>query len=435
MYHLDWKVEAKNLILILLLAGLLGFIFQQLFFFLFISLLGYCLWMLYQLNSIQSWLVNRDTADLPESRGLWGEVLNGIYRLHKEKIDQFELLESRLNYIRNSFSALADGVVMLDPVGNIEWSNTAAEKLLGLHFPADKGQHLLNLVRNPAFINYYEKEQYNDPLEFSPQQHSDSYLQVQINFFGEGSRLLFIRDITHTHRLQQMRKDFVANVSHELRTPLTVITGYLETISDSDMVSDLRLRRAVDQMLMQSHRMEGLVRDLILLSRLEAVPETVEQNRVELQPMLMMIRDEVQSAVKGERNIEVECDQTLSLIGHEDELRSAFANLVMNAAKYSEDGDTITIRWYADRQSAYLEVQDSGIGIDDHHIPRLTERFYRVDPSRQTETGGPGLGLAIVKHVLSRHQAELNIESQIGVGSTFTCVFPLMRTIVHSDTA
>jgi two-component system phosphate regulon sensor histidine kinase PhoR len=355
--------------------------------------------------------------------------------LNKKRSDELDLLKSRLAYLRDSFASLTDGVVILDAAGNIEWNNQAAEQLLGLNFPTDKGQPLINLVRNPQFVQYFEAKDYDEFLELSPQQNADLHLQVQISFFGQGSRLLFVRDITHTYRLQQMRRDFVANVSHELRTPLTVITGYLETLSDSSLASDVRWRRAIDQMLAQSHRMESLVRDLILLSRLESVPDAIEQNKVDVLPLLQMIAEEVRSAIKGQRTIEISCDQSISLMGHKDELRSAITNLVMNAAKYSEEGDTITVRWYADQQAAYLEVKDTGIGIADYHIPRLTERFYRVDQSRHVETGGTGLGLAIVKHVLSRHQAELNITSVLGEGSAFTCVFPLMRTVVNSDMA
>lgn len=435
MYQIDWKVEARNLLLILLLAGFFGLLTQHLFLCLFIALLAYCIWSLRQLNRIQGWLLDPEDSPPPESSGLWGEVLNGLYRLDQHHVKEREQLNTRLNYLIDSFKALTDGVVMLDRQGNIEWSNQAAEQLLGLHFPEDQGQPLVNLVRTPSFVKYFEAEKYDEFLEFSPQQNADLNLQIQVNFFGEGSRLVFARDITHTYRLQQMRKEFVANVSHELRTPLTVITGYLETLSGSPLADDLRWRRAFDQMLMQSHRMESLVRDLILLSRLEAVPEAADHSEIDVQPLLQMIVDEVRSAIKGQRVFDIHSDQSLALLGHENELRSAFANLVMNAAKYSEEGDQIWISWTADKQAAYLEVKDSGIGIADYHLPRLTERFYRVDQSRHVETGGTGLGLAIVKHVLSRHHGELRIESELGVGSTFTCVFPLAQTVAHSHTA
>jgi len=435
MYQIDWKIEARNLLLILLLAGFFGLLTQHLFLCLFVALFAYCVWSLRQLNRIQGWLLDPEENPPPESSGLWGEVLNGIYRLNRHHVKERNTLNTRLNYLRESFKALTDGVVMLDRQGNIEWSNQAAGRLLGLHFPEDQGQPLVNLVRNPSFVKYFEAEEYGEFLEFSPQQNADLNLQIQVNFFGEGSRLVFARDITHTYRLQQMRKEFVGNVSHELRTPLTVITGYLETLSDSPLADDLRWRRAFDQMLMQSHRMESLVRDLILLSRLEAVPETVDQSEIAIQPLLQMIVDEVKSAIKGHRVFEIHCDQSLALLGHENELRSAFANLVMNAAKYSEEGDLVQVSWSADNQAAYLTVKDSGIGIADYHLPRLTERFYRVDQSRHVETGGTGLGLAIVKHVLSRHHGELRIESEIDVGSTFTCVFPLARTVAQSHTA
>jgi two-component system phosphate regulon sensor histidine kinase PhoR len=435
MYQVDWKLEARNIGLVLLLAALIGLIFQQFFLCLFMGSVAYSGWFLYQLHRVQKWLSEDEQLHPPESYGLWGEVLNGIYHRQKRKCDQLERVQARLDYLRGCFQALNDGVIMLDEYAVIEWANPAVERLLGISAQADIGQSLTNLVRNPGFVKYFESEDYEEFLEFSPQQNSDLYLQLQITFFGKGSRLLFVRDITHTHRLQQMRKDFIANVSHELRTPLTVITGYLETLLGSPLGEDLRWRKAMEQMLAQSHRMESLVRDLILLSRLEAIPEVMDQQDIDLEPMLQVIRDEVATAIKGERHIELYCDNSLKLSGHPDELRSAFTNLVMNAAKYSEEGDSITVRWYTDNEAAYLEVKDTGIGIDEFHIPRLTERFYRVDPSRHTETGGTGLGLAIVKHVLSRHQAELRVESQLGEGSRFICVFPLQRAIPESVSA
>jgi two-component system, OmpR family, phosphate regulon sensor histidine kinase PhoR len=435
MHTVDWKVECRNLAILLCIFGLLGSVVGYLAWALFIGSVIYMVWSLYQLHRVQRWLSQQSVEEPPESKGLWGDVLDGIYRLQRRGKEERGRLQAEVDYLQDSFAALADGAVMIDQRGNIEWSNRAAEQLLGLRYPGDTRQQLINLIRNPEFIHYFEANDYQQPLEMVSPHKSSVDLQITITRFGKGSRLLFARDITHTNRLQQMRKEFVANVSHELRTPLTVINGYLETLLDNGITNELRWRRAVEQMLGQSHRMENLVNDLIILSRLEAVPEVVEQDRINVHSMALTIRDEVLASVKGERQITIDCQSNLDLVGHPTELRSAFANLIMNAAKYTQDGGRIQVRWYGDKTNVYFEVEDDGVGIDAHHLPRLTERFYRVDKSRSIDTGGTGLGLAIVKHILLHHQAELAIDSVFGEGSTFTCVFPLVRTLSQSNSA
>lgn len=378
---------------------------------------------------------NQRSEAPPEASGMWGSIVDEVYRFHrKDKAEQVRL-QGIVDYLQDSFASLDDAAVMIDELGNIEWSNTAAKRYLGLRYPEDTGQQLINLMRAPDFIRYFEHRDYSQPIEMNSPQHHATRLQIHISLFGKGSRLLFARDVTHTHRLEQMRKDFIANVSHELRTPLTVINGYIETLLDNSQNVDSIWKRALQQMSIQSRRMENLVKDLILLSRLESLPEKKDQERIELRTMLNMIREEAIAAAKGERSVTIECDDNLSLVGHSDELRSAFTNLVINAVRYTQDGGQIHIRWFADKNNAYFSVQDNGIGIESKHIPRLTERFYRVDSSRSIDTGGTGLGLAIVKHVLLRHQAQLQVTSVPGKGSTFTCIFPLIRTVVRSKSA
>ncbi len=282
MVTVSWKMEAGRLLLAVFSAGLIGYLIHMPWLSMLLVALAFCGWYCYQLSRIQHWLERDEQAAPPESRGLWGEVFNGIYRFHRRHIREQQRLQHRLAYLREALASLSDGVIMLDNTGNIEWSNKSAEGLLGLSFPADQGQPLINLVRNPSFVKYFETGNYERKLELAPYQHDERFLQFEISFFGKGSRMVFVRDITEAHRLQQMRKDFIANVSHELRTPLTVITGYLETMRDSDMLADERLQRPIKQMIGQSHRMESLVRDLIMLSRLEAVPEVFEQSRIDV---------------------------------------------------------------------------------------------------------------------------------------------------------
>lgn len=354
---------------------------------------------------------------------MWGQVFDVIYELQRDSSQNSDRLQAMIDYLHSSFASMSDAVVMLDPHGNIEWCNSSAHDLLGLREVDDKGRQLVNLLRSPAFLRYFEAERYQAPLEMVSPVNSLINLSISVSFFGRRNRLLFARDVTRTHRLEQMRKDFVANVSHELRTPLTVINGYLETFAEYGGENG-RWDRAVDQMLQQSRRMNLLIQDLMLLSRLESVPKLADESLIRLRPLMEMIREESGTAAKGQRRIEIECDDNIAINGNANELRSAFSNLAVNAARYTAENDRIILRWYQDDYHAYFEVEDTGIGIEPQYIPRLTERFYRVDQSRSLDTGGTGLGLAIVKHVLIRHRAELRIRSAPNQGSVFTCVFP-----------
>ena len=428
----SWKSELYRLLLWLSGALLIGWLLGLTPWALAVAACGFAARSIYHLHQLQQWLSHRPGIEPPEAGGLWGEVLDNLYRMQQKDRRERVRLRALIGYLRESFTSLPYGAVMIDPENNIEWSNKAADTLLGLRFPEDTGQQILNLVRGPDFVTYFEAEDYTRPLEILSPLRADTHLQIHVTFFGKRSRLLFIRDVTQTARLERIRKDFVANVSHELRTPLTVINGYLETFADSPSLDkagakDPRWARALDQMLIQSRRMQTLINDLLLLSRLEALPQPDRQEAFALRQMLEMIREEALASVGGRREISIECDDSLALVGEREELRSAFANIVFNAARYTEADGKIAIRWYADRDNAYLQVEDNGVGIESEHIPRLTERFYRVDKSRSMDTGGTGLGLAIVKHVLLRHQAHLRVASKVGEGSCFSCVFPLAR--------
>lgn len=424
----NWKSEVYRLLLWLSGALLIGWLLDLTPWALAVAACGFAAHSIYNLHRLQQWLSHRPGIEPPEAEGLWGEVLDNLYRMQQKDRRERVRLRALIGYLRESFTSLPYGAVMIDPESNIEWSNKSADTLLGLRFPEDTGQQILNLVRSPDFVTYFEAEDYSRPLEMLSPLRGDVHLQIHVTFFGKRSRLLFIRDVTQTARLERVRKDFVANVSHELRTPLTVINGYLETFADSVGGSDPRWARALDQMLIQSRRMQTLINDLLLLSRLEALPQPDKQEAFALRSMLEMIREEALASVGGKREITIECDDTLALIGEREELRSAFANIVFNAARYTDAYGKIAIRWYAERDNAFLQVEDNGVGIESEHIPRLTERFYRVDKSRSMDTGGTGLGLAIVKHVLLRHQAYLRVTSKPGEGSCFSCVFPLSCT-------
>lgn len=426
----NWRgALVRRLLLLLAACGLVGLITGQYAWALAIGLGAYLLWHLKQLLRLHAWLRERQPDDAPpEGYGLWGEVFDSIYHLQRRDQRVRGRLQAVIDRVQESTAALRDAVIMLDSDGNLEWWNRAAEQLLGLKTPQDSGQAITNLVRHPRFKEYFEAGQYQEALEIPSPISDRQRLQLQITRYGNNEHLMFVRDVTRLHQLEQMRKDFVANVSHELRTPLTVISGYLETLLDNVEEVNPRWLRALQQMQQQGSRMQNLLNDLLLLAKLEATDYPSDNQPVAMDLLLLSIRNDAQ-ALSGSRNhrISLEADHQVRLKGSEAELRSAFSNLVFNAVKYSPDESEIRIRWWADEQGGHFSVSDNGIGIEAKHLPRLTERFYRVDSSRASNTGGTGLGLAIVKHVLLRHRARLDIASVPGKGSTFTCQFPAQQ--------
>ena len=388
-------------------------------------------WTLSQLLRLHKWLKEHQPDEPPpDGYGLWGEVFDSIYHLQRRNLRARGRLQAVIDRVQESTAALNDAVIMLDNNGNLEWWNRAAETLLGLKTPQDSGQSITNLLRDPRFIDYFERGSYLEPLDLPSPLNGRRRLQFHITRYGNHEHLMLVRDVTRLFQLEQMRKDFVANVSHELRTPLTVIAGYLETLLDNVEDVNPRWLRALQQMQQQGGRMQNLLNDLLLLAKLEATDYPSDNQPVAVDLLLLSIKGDAQ-ALSGERmhRISLEADPHLRLKGSEAELRSAFSNLVFNAVKYTPKEGEIRIRWWGDEQGAHLSVQDSGPGIEARHLPRLTERFYRVDSSRASNTGGTGLGLAIVKHVLLRHRARLEIDSSLGKGSTFTCHFPTQQVV------
>ena len=428
----DWRGPLiRRLLLLVSVCLLLGLITGEYAWALVIGLAAYLGWHLQQLLRLHKWLRTRQGDEAPpDGYGLWGEVFDSIYHLQRRDQKVRGRLQAVIDRVQESTAALKDAVIMLDRDGNLEWWNIAAEKLLGLKTPQDSGQQITNLVRDPRFIEYFENHNYNEPLELPSPVSDRLRLQFHITQYGNREHLMLVRDITRLFQLEQMRKDFVANVSHELRTPLTVISGYLETLLDNVEDVNPRWLRALQQMQQQGGRMQNLLNDLLLLAKLEATDYPSDNQPVAVDLLLLSIKNDAQ-ALSGERHhrISLEADPHLKLKGSETELRSAFSNLVFNAVKYTPDEGSIQIRWWGDEQGAHLSVLDSGLGIEAKHLPRLTERFYRVDSSRASNTGGTGLGLAIVKHVLLRHRARLDITSTLGKGSTFTCHFPTLQVV------
>ena len=403
-------------------AAMLGWIYGYPATAVTITLTAIILFWLYEIDTVQRWLSDPE-RNVPETHGVWGDLFALIYLSQRKSEEVQARLQSTIEYMQSSLAVIRDGVVMVDEHGVITWFNRSVEPLLGLRYPEDSGQRLTNLVRDPEFNDYFLAKDYSEPLQFEATGTGEQvFLRVEITYFGEGDRVLFIRDISDSVRMEQMRSDFVANVSHEIRTPLTVISGYLGTMEAN--VEDLpeRYRKPLEQMGQQAHRMEGLLKDLLWLSKIESDQNARSDETVDMRVLLQELRDELGEAY-SQVTLILELSSEHLITGNYQQLYSAVSNLVINAIKYSGESTPVTISWFAERGKNRLSVTDEGIGIDAIHLPRLTERFYRVDDSRNSATGGTGLGLAIVKHVAAAHDARLLVESRIREGSTFTLVF------------
>jgi len=428
----EWNLEFNQLLLLVALGAFIGWVVGYPGWGIAAVSVCYSVWMLLRSRDLLRWLRSDNDADIPEGAGLWGAIFDNLYQQHKLQRQHTLQLQTVITRAQQSTNAISDAVIVVNNHGELEWWNQAGSNLLGLQLRTDRGQPITNLVRDPRFVRYFNRAQFDSPLDIPAARTPGQMLQFQITTFGEGDRLIVVRDVTRLHNLEQMRKDFVANVSHELRTPLTVIKGYLETFLDMLGADNPQLKRGLTQMQQQTLRMELLVNDLLLLSRLETENTTQPLKPVTVARLLRQVyNDAVAMNDEKKHRIELDADESLQIYGDENELRSAFPNLVINAVKYTPEQGKIRIRWWADSEGAHMAVEDNGIGIDAKHIPRLTERFYRADPSRHVKTGGTGLGLAIVKHVLIHHGAHLHIESHLGEGSTFTCQFPTKSVVAN----
>jgi two-component system phosphate regulon sensor histidine kinase PhoR len=416
-----WMREASRVLLLVLVSAAIGYMFNRALLFVALSVLLYLGYWLNQLRRIQYWLASPD-SEPPESTGVWGDIFDRIYNIQRRNSETHSQLQLTVDYLRDSFASMRDGVVMLDGSGTIEWNNKAAEVSLGLSYPGDRGQPILNLVRTPEFHRYYLAQHYDAPLLIQTNDDPVRHLQFEITRFGEGDRLLFIRDVTQFIQLEQMRNDFIANISHELRTPLTVVSGYIATLLEDSQTMEPNLEKPLRQMGLQADRMESLLKDLLLLSNLENTRDEERESLVDFGSLLHELQQEIQENFPNRAlNFSLECDYQVP--GNYKELYSAASNLILNALKYSPQESEVKVSWAEEVQEYLFSVVDQGPGITAEHLPRLTERFYRVDSSRSSVTGGTGLGLAIVKHVAVGHQAELRIESVPGLGSHFSIAF------------
>ncbi|TSA51099.1 MAG: phosphate regulon sensor histidine kinase PhoR [Nitrosomonadales bacterium] len=382
---------------------------------------------LYQLWQLGMWLKNPRAENIPTGFGVWEDIFAGLHQLVRRHASSETELSSALERFQHATAALPDGIVVLNATDQIEWCNTTAQHQFGLNLEHDIGQRIAYLVRQQEFLDYLQAHHYSEPLKMHSLRTPDTTLEIQLVPFGNNLKLLICRDVSQLEKLEIMRRDFIANVSHELRTPLTVVAGFLETLPEMEGAMPESTRRYFELMQEQTNRMRWLVEDLLTLSQLESSQNIPQEAEIDVPTLLQTVLAEAKSLSKGRHHISLEADQTLWLRGSQQELHSAFGNLVSNAIRYTPDGGDITLHWNKRDNEAVFSVQDTGIGIEPQHISRLTERFYRVDRSRSRETGGTGLGLAIVKHILTRHQSRLEIRSEAGKGSTFSAVFPAQR--------
>jgi two-component system phosphate regulon sensor histidine kinase PhoR len=372
-----------------------------------------------QQRRLRRWLEHGETPEPPRARGAWDELHALIHRSRRESARREAELAHALARWRAAARALPDGVVILDGE-RIAWCNDNASLHLGVDPVRDIGNTITHLVRIPAFHDYLAAGDFAKPVPVHTGQ-GDQILSLQVIEYGEGQKLVLSRDVTQFRKVEQVRREFVANVSHELRTPLTVVAGFLETLRDE--ADPEAARRYIELMSEQARRMQRLVEDLLTLSALESSPPPPMEEPVEMRGVLERLGAEARALSNGRHKVEVEAEEGIGLLGSEKELSSAFGNLVSNAIRYTPPGGTVRLKWQRTPDGAAFEVEDTGIGIAPEHIPRLTERFYRIDRGRSRETGGTGLGLAIVKHALARHGAILDIASTPGEGSRFSARF------------
>jgi len=426
--HHALRREISKIIGICIAGAIVGWIFDH-------ALLGYAVAVtlylgvqLRHLRALRQWLEAPKYVELHEPGGIWGDVFEKLLDLQKRNRKRKRKLAAIVSEFQASTAALPDGAVVLGERGEIAWFNKAAQAMLGLRGQQDVGIRIPNLIRNPEFAQYFTDNEYLGEVEVASPINRGVRIALKIIPYGNNQRLMIVRDVSELRRLETARRDFVANASHELRTPLTVLRGYLDMIEpESRGPGPLApWRMPLNEMRAQSTRMESLINDMLKLAKLESDVDS-KQEVLDVPAVLARVLEEARAMSLGSHVIEASIDAELFLFGRETEAQSIFSNLVTNAIRYTPQQGRIEVRWFGDEEGAHFTVTDSGIGIADDDIPRLTERFYRVDVGRSRASGGTGLGLSIVKHALQRHEGWLEIRSQLGKGSTFLCHFPPHR--------
>lgn len=420
MRHDIWKFS-----LLLAAGAVLGFLVEQVTLVLLLVALGIIGWQIYRLNLLYTWMQSPRKHSMVDSSGQVYLLHRLIARSKAQNAKRKRKLSTYVTQFRRAVSALPDAIVLIDQNGKIEWANTNAKDVLGIHWPKDANVRFGDLIRYPEVDNLLKKTTPpSDGVEFNSLLHKGQTINIKCVNYTKTLRMIVARDVSRLIKVNQMHSDFVANVSHELKTPLTVLKGYMEILQNSQDLPE-KFAKPIDQMDVQSTRMQFIVSDLLYLAKLEDNENIKPHNKVDVTQLINAIVESVQSLIHDKRHkLELDIDYSLTINGAQTELHSAFANLISNAIHYTPDQGLIKVRWHQEGERALFSVSDNGLGISNQHLSRLTQRFYRVDNDRSREGGGTGLGLAIVKHVLQRHNGELDIQSTDGVGSTFTCIFP-----------
>ena len=373
-----------------------------------------------------AWLRSPLERARPTDEGVWGEVAYRIERTIRSHESATTQEQNRLAQFLSAIEASPNGVLMLDAKDQIDWCNSVASDHFGLDPLRDQRQPVTNLVRAPAFVDCLRNQQFDHAVTF-PAPAGHATLSVLVRAYGDGRKIVLSQDITERERADAMRRDFVANVSHEMRTPLTVLAGFVETMAELPL-TEVERERVLTLMRQQTTRMQTLVADLLTLAQLEGSPRPPGDLWHAADKLFAQVSAEAAMLSAGRHTLNFQLQPDVELAGHDAELTSALANLVNNAVRYTPEGGRVDVLFSVRGDGVgEIEVRDSGIGIEREHLPRLTERFYRVDGSRSRETGGTGLGLAIVKHVVQRHGGELGVQSQPGVGSSFRILLPAVR--------
>lgn len=420
-----WQREIKIVLALIFFALLLSYFIGHLTDILLVVSVALLIRQSLVINDLERWLSRGAFRDYRDRKGIWSDIYYHLWKIKKTEKKRKKKLSRMIDQFRKSTDALPDAAVVLGEHAEIEWTNKAAREVLGLK-KSDKGQRIPNLIRTPQFVQFLKAQDYREKICIQSPVNDNTILQISVVPYGVGLRLLLAQDVTQIKNMERMRTDFVANVSHELRTPLTVLRGYLETLLEMDNVPT-GFSRSFQSMAMQTERMQHLIDDLLLLAKLETKAKKAEC--VDMRDLLQQICHESDLLEKDERRITLNLQTQANVRGDAQELQSAFTNLVVNALKYSPATSTVTVGWHKRPDGALcLEIEDFGEGIAAADIPRITERFYRAEVKRNQKITGTGLGLAIVKHVLVRHDAKLEVESQLGKGSRFRCVFPQQRS-------
>lgn len=403
---------------------ILGYFVGEVTLFAFLFTFGYLIWNLQQIFKLIHWLWEKKTLTPPTSTGAWGQIFDGLYRQVRQSRTKQKKLRERIRRFRDGAEALPDAALVLSNDFLIEWGNKKAQKLLGIRTPGDVGQRIDNLIRFPQFTLKINEGDIDTPIHIPSPLDNDIQLELRLMAYGADQILFLARDVSKIHRLEEMRRDFVANVSHELKTPLTVVRGYVEMVQATEHALEPHWQKAFSTIEGQVTRMDRLVEQLLTLSRVEINKEHESKQLIDMPALInQLVEDASWLNQDRKHRIVLSITSEAFIKGIDTEIKSACSNLITNAIAYTPEGGEIKISWQDNGDKVKFSVKDTGPGIKPEHMNRLTERFYRVDKSRSRHTGGSGLGLAIVKHVLQHHNAELVINSQVGKGSEFTIVF------------